>query len=63
MNMWQSMWMTIATMSPQEFISILEGRYKFKRKGSGPLSFHLEMDIIVMEMTLFVWHLLSALKR
>ena len=34
----------IAMKDPKEFISILEGKYKFKTKGSGPLSFHLGMN-------------------
>ena len=36
--------LAIAMKDPKEFISILEGKYKFKTKGSGPLSFHLGMD-------------------
>jgi len=29
---------------PEEFISLLENKYKFKTKGSGPISFHLGLD-------------------
>ena len=36
--------LAIAMKDPKEFISILEGKYKFKTKGSGPLSFHLGMN-------------------
>lgn len=30
--------------SPNEFIDVLQDKYKFKLKGSGPISFHLGMD-------------------
>jgi hypothetical protein len=36
--------LAFAMKDPKEFISILEGKYKFKTKGSGPLSFHLGMN-------------------
>jgi Reverse transcriptase (RNA-dependent DNA polymerase) len=36
--------LAIAMKNPQEFIDILEKKYKFKTKGSGPISFHLGMD-------------------
>ena len=36
--------LAIAMKDPKEFISILETKYKFKTKGSGPLSFHLGMN-------------------
>jgi hypothetical protein len=35
--------LSIAMKKPKEFISILEGKYKFKTKGSVPLSFLLGM--------------------
>jgi hypothetical protein len=37
--------LAIAMKDPKEFISILEGKYKFKTKGSGPLSFHLGVNL------------------
>ena len=36
--------LAIVMKDPQEFSSILEGKYKFKTKGSGPLSFHLGIN-------------------
>jgi hypothetical protein len=36
--------LAIAMKNPKDFISILEGEYKFKTKGSGPLSFRLGMN-------------------
>jgi Reverse transcriptase (RNA-dependent DNA polymerase) len=36
--------LAIAMKDTKEFISILEGMYKFKTKGSGPLSFQLGMN-------------------
>jgi Reverse transcriptase (RNA-dependent DNA polymerase) len=36
--------LAIAMNNNKAFISILEGRYKFKTNGSGPLSFHLGMN-------------------
>ena len=36
--------LAIAMKDPKEFIDILEKKYKFKTKGSGPISFHLGMD-------------------
>jgi Reverse transcriptase (RNA-dependent DNA polymerase) len=36
--------LAIAMKDPQGFITILETKYKFKTKGSGPLSFHLGMN-------------------
>jgi hypothetical protein len=35
----------IAMNDPKEFIYILEGKYKFKTKGSVPLSFYLGMNL------------------
>jgi hypothetical protein len=29
---------------PKEFVDILEQTYKFKTKGTGPITFHLGMD-------------------
>jgi hypothetical protein len=31
--------------NPKEFVNILEKKHKFKTKGTGPISFHLGMDI------------------
>ena len=36
--------LAIGMKDPKEFITILEQKYKFKTKGSGPISFHLGMN-------------------
>ena len=36
--------LAIAAMSPKETIQMLQEKYKFKLKGSGPISFHLGCD-------------------
>ena len=36
--------LAIAMKNPQEFISVLENKYKFKLKGTGPIEVHLGMD-------------------
>jgi hypothetical protein len=36
--------LAIAMKEPKEFVDILEQKYKFKTKGSGPITFHLGMD-------------------
>jgi Reverse transcriptase (RNA-dependent DNA polymerase) len=36
--------LAVAMKDPKAFIDILETNYKFKTKGSGPISFHLGMD-------------------
>ena len=36
--------LAIAMVDPQEFVKVLTERYKFKLKGTGPISFHLGMD-------------------
>ena len=36
--------LALALEKPQEFLDTLTGKYNFKLKGSGPISFHLGMD-------------------
>jgi hypothetical protein len=36
--------LAIAMKKPKEFVDILEHTYKFKTKGTGPITFHLGMD-------------------
>ena len=36
--------LAIAMKDPEEFVKILEETYKFKTKGTGPITFHLGMD-------------------
>jgi hypothetical protein len=36
--------LALALVDPQEFINTLQDKYKFKLKGTGPISFHLGMD-------------------
>ena len=36
--------LAIGMKNPKEFITILEQKYKFKTKGSGPITFHLGMN-------------------
>ena len=36
--------LAIAMKNPKELVDILEGKHKFKTKGTGPISFHLGMD-------------------
>jgi hypothetical protein len=38
--------LAMAMKNPQAFIDILEQKYKFKLKGTGPISVHLGMDFI-----------------
>jgi hypothetical protein len=38
--------LTLALRDPDEFINTLTGKYKFKLKGTGPITFHLGMDFI-----------------
>ena len=37
--------LAFALRNPQEFVDILMSKYKFKLKGTGPIAFHLGMDI------------------
>jgi hypothetical protein len=37
--------LAMAMVNPKEFIHLLEEKYKFKFKGTGPIAFHLGMDI------------------
>jgi hypothetical protein len=37
--------LSIGMKNPQECIATLETNYKFKTKGSGPISFHLGTDL------------------
>jgi hypothetical protein len=36
--------LAIVAKNPQEIVDVLENTYKFKLKGTGPISFHLGMD-------------------
>ena len=36
--------LAIAMKNPKDLVDILEGKHKFKTKGTGPISFHLGMD-------------------
>ena len=36
--------LTIVAKNPKEIVDVLETKYKFKLKGTGPISFHLGMD-------------------
>jgi hypothetical protein len=36
--------LAIAMVDPQGFVKVLMETYKFKLKGTGPISFHLGMD-------------------
>jgi hypothetical protein len=36
--------LAIAMQDPKGFVKILEETYKFKTKGTGPITFHLGMD-------------------
>jgi hypothetical protein len=35
--------LAIAMQDPTEFINVLQGKYKFKLKGTGPINYHLGM--------------------
>jgi hypothetical protein len=35
--------LAIAMQDPTEFINVLQGKYKFKLKGTGPITYHLRM--------------------
>jgi hypothetical protein len=37
--------LAIATENPKEFTDVLENKHKFKLKGTGPIIFHLGMDV------------------
>jgi hypothetical protein len=36
--------LAMALVDPQTFVTVLEDKYKFKLKGTGPISYHLGMD-------------------
>jgi hypothetical protein len=41
--------LAIAMKRPKEFVDVLEQRYNFKTKGTGPINFHLGMDFFSNE--------------
>lgn len=46
---------------PQTLLDMLIQKYKFKLKGSGPISFHLGCDLDMTLTVLCTWHLSSTL--
>ena len=36
--------LALALVHPQEFVDLLQDKYTFKLKGSGPITFHLGMN-------------------
>ena len=55
--------LAIIMKDPQEFVSVLEDKYKFKLKGTGPISVHFGMNFIRDDNGECVFHQPNTLRK